>query len=192
VYRYKSENETDTMSNAVHNDDFDPSAVAAKQSEELFRLYQTQLKFKDRELVDTRNDMKHLDSKFNIERDELKRKSDEKCAILERQIRDLQDTLRLREAELATTQNTLNLRSDTLEQTRNELVKTKERARIAEQECYDAKIKYKEKSEKLAREHKEHAIAFHEQLTLAFEKRLQKLKLKHTQDLFLAKKIASK
>ena len=70
----------------------------------------------------------------------------------------------------------------------NELVESREQARRAEQQAYDAKVHYKTKSDQLAREHKRNAVHFHEQLTGAFEKKMQKLKLKHTQDLFTLKK----
>ena len=165
--------------------------VAADQSEELFKLHKIQLKFKNRELIDTRRELSHLATKFDLEKIEIGKQNEERTHVLESQVSNLQETLRLRDAEILATQNTLRLRSNDLEQVRNELVQAKERARLAEQQSYDAKINYKTRSEQLSREHKKNAIAFSQQLTIAFEKRLQKLKLRHTQDLFLAKKIVS-
>ena len=162
--------------------------VAADQSEELLKLHQLQLKLKNRELIDTRRELSHLSSKSNLEKVNLASKHQQDTASLQRQLRDAQDTLRLRDAEIVALQNTLQLRSDDLEKTRNELVESREQARRAEQQAYDAKVHYKTKSDQLAREHKRNAVHFHEQLTGAFEKKMQKLKLKHTQDLFTLKK----
>jgi hypothetical protein len=61
--------------------------------------------------------------------------------------------------------------------------------REAEQKAYEAKEKYKALGEDLSRQHKKSALVFQEQLTRAFENKVQKIKLKHTQDVFLAKKI---
>ena len=162
--------------------------VAADQSEELLRLHQLQLKLKNRELVDTRTELAHQRRKFDAEKIELEQRHRERTQSLRQRIIEVEDTLRLRDAELATTQTTLNLRSDNLEDARTALVSAKEEARLAEQNVFDIKLKYKALSEQLSRKHMENALKFQEQLTTAFEQKLQQIKLKHTQDVFLAKR----
>jgi len=163
--------------------------VAADQSEELLRLHQLQLKFKNRELVDTRNELAHQRSVFEQEKIELEKHHREDTNSLRQRINDLQDTLRIRDTELATTQRTLTVRSNDLETARNKMLFAQKTTREAEQKAYEAKEKYKALGEDLSRQHKKSALAFQEQLTRAFEKKVQKIKLKHTQDVFLAKKI---
>lgn len=162
--------------------------VAAEQSEELLRLHQLQLKLLRQELITTRTELQFQRSTFDREKIEQQQQHQESTQSLRVQISEVEDTLRLRDAELSATQTTLNLRNDNLESIRIQLKASNERARLAEENAYDAKIKYKALSEQLSRQHMQNALDFQEKLTGAFEQKLQKIKLKHTQDVFLAKR----
>ena len=162
--------------------------VAAEQSEELLRLHQLQLKLLRQELITTRTELQFQRSTFDREKIEQQQQHQESTQSLRVQISEVEDTLRLRDAELSATQTTLNLRNDNLESIRIQLKVSNEQARLAEENAYDAKIKYKALSEQLSRQHMQNALDFQEKLTGAFEQKLQKIKLKHTQDVFLAKR----
>ena len=162
--------------------------VAADQARHLLKLHQAQLLFKNRELVELRAQLHRERHAVSADRAAAEQAHASAVRTLQRTQNDQAETLRLQAAENDHMRSTLAQRDDTIAGLKDELAAARSSARAAEARAFDAEATYKAKSEQLVRQHRREALEFQRKLTSAFEQRLQNIKLKHAQEMFLAKK----
>ena len=162
--------------------------VAADQARALFDLHRHQLRGKIREAAELRAELARAERARGAERAAAERRHGEETEVLRRTERELRADLAQRDAEAAALRETLGARDGALEETRVALAAAQERALGAERRAYDAEVRFKDREKKLLRQCKQQAVDFQRRLTSAFEQRLQKIKIQHAQDMFIAKK----
>ena len=175
------------MSAAAHTYDGYEN-IAAEQASTLHDLHRHQLRIKNREIAELKAELNHMRNRFDTELFGWKKQQSEATQVLRRSERELRQDLKLKNTELSEMQATLKSRDESLDAARKELLEAQENARIAHQRAYDAEVRFKDRERKLLRQCKQQAVDFQRRLTSAFEERLQKIKIKHAQDVFLARK----
>ncbi len=162
--------------------------VAADQARHLLKLHQAQLLFKNRELVELRAQLHRERHAIGADRAAAEQAHAAAVRALRRTEAEQAEDLRLRAAENDHLRHNLSQRDDEIARLREELGAARASARAAEARAFDAEAAYKAKSEQLVRQHRREALEFERKLSSAFEQRLQNIKLKHAQEMFLTKK----
>lgn len=162
--------------------------VAADQARALFDLHRHQLRGRSREVAELRAELSRVGHARAAELAAADRRHGKATEVLRRTERELRADLAQRDAEVTALRETLAARDGALEETRVALAAARERTLGAEQRAFDAEVQFKDREKKLLRQCKQQAVDFHRRLTSAFEQRLQKIKIQHAQDVFVARK----
>lgn len=169
---------------------FLPDNLVARQLSDLLDMYKQQLALCRSELHDNRAEIARRDRAAQAAVADSEQKHREDCGILNRQIRDAEETVQLQRIEIDRLKAALveqRREADALEQ---QISASKAQVASTQQQLAESQSKFQTFSEDLIRKHKREAVAFQRRLEAVFHERMERAKLKHAQEMYISQQAA--